>query len=103
MKNKKRHWPVVFGGFVVAVLPCIGVPAADAVTKFSEAQWVNYVKVMKPRAPMPFWALRDTTNEDLAAMYQYIVSLGAAGAPTPDFVPPGQEPKPPYETRRLVQ
>lgn len=75
----------------------------QSVPKFSEEQWVNYVKVMKPRAPMPFWALRDTTNEDLAAMYQYIVSLGAAGAPTPDFVPPGQEPKPPYETRRLVQ
>lgn len=33
MKNIKRHWPVVFGGFVVAVLPCIGVQAADAVTK----------------------------------------------------------------------
>ena len=73
------------------------------VPKFTEEVWVKYVKVMKPKPPMPYWALRDTTDEDLAAMYQYIVSLGAAGMPTPDFVPPDQEPKPPYETRRLVQ
>ena len=64
---------------------------------------VDWLAPARMRRGLPFWALRDTTNEDLAAMYQYIVSLGAAGAPTPDFVPPGQEPKPPYETRRLVQ
>ena len=73
------------------------------VPKFSQEQWVKYVKVMKPRPPMPWWAMRDTTDSDLAAIYQYIVSLGPAGEPTPDFVPPDQEPKPPYETRRMVQ
>jgi mono/diheme cytochrome c family protein len=73
------------------------------VPKFSQEQWVKYVKVMRPRPPMPFWALRDTTDADLGAMYQYIVSIGAAGQPAPEFVPPDQEPKPPYEARRTVQ
>jgi mono/diheme cytochrome c family protein len=73
------------------------------VPKFSQEQWVKYAKVMKSRPPMPWWPLRDTTDDDLGAMYQYIVSLGAAGQPAPEFVPPDQEPKPPYEARRLVQ
>ncbi len=70
---------------------------------FTQEQWVNYAKTMKARPPMPWWPLRDTTEQDLAAMYQYIKHLGPAGQHAPDFVPPDQEPKPPYETRRLVQ
>ena len=73
------------------------------VPKFQEEQWVKYVKVMRTRPPMPFWALRDTTDSDLAAMYQYIVSMGGAGQPAPEFVPADQTPKPPYETRSVVQ
>jgi mono/diheme cytochrome c family protein len=70
--------------------------------KFTQEQWVKYAKTMKARPPMPWWPLRDTTDADLAAMYQYIKHLGPAGQMAPDFVPPGQEPKPPYEKRELV-
>lgn len=73
------------------------------VPKFTQEQWVKYAKTMKARPPMPWWPLRDTTDADLAAMYQYIKHLGPAGQPAPDFVPPDKEPKPPYETRQLVQ
>ena len=73
------------------------------VPKFTAEQWVKYAKTMKARPPMPWWPLRDTTEQDLAAMYQYIKHLGPAGQPAPDFVPPDQVPKPPYETRQLVQ
>jgi mono/diheme cytochrome c family protein len=73
------------------------------VPRFTQEQWVKYAKTMKARPPMPWWPLRDTTDADLAAMYQYIKHLGPAGQPAPDFVPPDQEPKRPYESRQLVQ
>ena|SRR5258706_1469975 len=73
------------------------------VAQFTQEQWIKYAKAVTPRAPMPWWALRDTTDADLGAMYQYIKNLGPAGEPAPDFVPPGQEPKPPYESRQLVK
>jgi mono/diheme cytochrome c family protein len=73
------------------------------VQNFTQEQWVKYAKSIKPNPPMPWWALRDTTDADLGAMYQYIKHLGPAGEPAPALVPPGQEPKPPYETRTLVK
>ena len=72
------------------------------VPKFTQEQWVKYAKTVESRPPMPWWALRDTTDADLRAMYQYIKHLGAAGEPAPDFVPPDKEPNPPYESRQLV-
>jgi mono/diheme cytochrome c family protein len=71
--------------------------------KFTQEQWVKYAKAAEPRPPMPWWALRDTTDADLGAMYQYIKHLGPAGEPAPDFVSPDKEPKPPYESRQLVK
>lgn len=62
----------------------------------TEAQWVAYAKSIKPRPPMPWWAVHETTPADLAAMYQFIRSLGEAGAPAPAFMPPEREPPPPY-------
>jgi mono/diheme cytochrome c family protein len=73
------------------------------VPKFTQEQWVKYAKAVTPRPPMPWWALRDTTDADLGAMYQYIKHLGPAGEPAPDFVAPDKEPKPPYEARQLVK
>lgn len=73
------------------------------VQNFTQEQWVQYAKAIKPRPPMPWWALRDTTNADLGAMYQYIKHLGPAGEPAPDYVTPDKDPKPPYETRSLVK
>jgi cytochrome c2 len=73
------------------------------VRSFTEAQWVAYAKAAKPRPPMPWWSVHETSESDLRAMYSFIVSLGAAGQPVPAFVPADQEPAPPYEVRRLVR
>jgi mono/diheme cytochrome c family protein len=39
------------------------------------------------RPPMPWFALRDMTDEDLAAIYHYIRALGAGGANAPAYAP----------------
>ena len=61
-----------------------------------EAQWVKRAKTMETRPPMPWFALRDMTNRDLKAIYQYVKSQPVAGEPAPAYVPPGQEPKTPF-------
>ena len=73
------------------------------VPNFTQEQWVKYAKAGKFRPPMPWWALHDTTEADLGAMYQYIKHLGRAGAPAPDFLSPDKEPKPPYDWRQMVK
>lgn len=73
------------------------------VQPFTEEQWVQYAKTSKPRPPMPWWSLHDTTGQDLRAMYKFIKHLGPAGQPSPSFVPPDKEPEPPYEIRRMVR
>jgi mono/diheme cytochrome c family protein len=62
----------------------------------SEAQWIQRAKTVETRPPMPWFILRDMTNEDLAAIYHYVRSLGAAGEPAPAYVPAGKEPGTPY-------
>ena len=42
------------------------------------------------------YMIRETTDEDLRAMHAYIKQLGPAGAPAQPYLPPDQEPKPPY-------
>ena len=70
---------------------------------YTEAQWVTYARAVKPRPPMPWWSVHETTPQDLAAIYRYIISLGRAGDPAPPFVPADKEPPPPYEVRQLVR
>jgi hypothetical protein len=45
---------------------------------------------------MPWWSFRETSDEDLVAMYTYIASLKPLGLPAPPFLPPDQAPTPPY-------
>jgi mono/diheme cytochrome c family protein len=68
------------------------------VPRMSEEQWVKYARTTQLRPPMPWWALRDMSEADLRAVYRFIVHLGPGGSPAPAYVPPGQEPKPPYIT-----
>ena len=63
---------------------------------FSEDQWVKEAKTVQSRPPMPWFTLREMTEQDLRAIYKLIRYLGPAGEPAPAFVPPGQEPKGPY-------
>ena len=64
------------------------------VQNLTEAQWLLFAR--QPRRPMmPWWALRDMTDEDVIALYRYIKSLGPAGQLAPAALPPGQEPPEP--------
>jgi mono/diheme cytochrome c family protein len=66
--------------------------------KISEKEWVDKARHLTARPPMPFWALNEMTDTDLRALYRYVRGLGPTGQPAPDYVPPMQEPKPPYVT-----
>lgn len=65
------------------------------VQAMSEQQWLARVRTpMRP--PMPWFSLRDMTDDDLRAMYHFVRSLGAKGAPAPGYAPPGQAVNTPY-------
>jgi mono/diheme cytochrome c family protein len=66
---------------------------ADQIT---EEQWLAVARTARFRPPMPWFALRDMTDEDLVGLYRFLRYLGPAGEPAPDYVPPDQEPKGPY-------
>jgi mono/diheme cytochrome c family protein len=54
----------------------------------TEEQWLKIAR-QPARPPMPWFALREMTDEDLAAIYQFTRSLGPAGPDAPAYVPPG--------------
>ena len=62
----------------------------------TEAQWLTVARAVRSRPPMPWFALRDMTDEDLRALYHYTRSLGPAGAAAPPYLPPGQTPSTPF-------
>ena len=66
------------------------------VAKLSENEWIKYAKGLKTRPPMPWFTLNAMHESDLRAMYRFIKSLGAPGAPAQAYLPPDQEPKQPY-------
>ncbi len=54
----------------------------------NEDAWLAYAR--KPRRPpMPWFNLRDMSDDDLRAMYRFVRSLGAKGSPAPAYAPPG--------------
>lgn len=64
------------------------------VQNISAEEWLQIAR-RPTRPPMPWFALRDMTDEDLLAIYTFARSLGPAGKPAPPFLPPGQEPSTP--------
>jgi hypothetical protein len=61
----------------------------------TEEQWL--ARVRKPMGPpMPWFNLRDMTDSDLLAIYQFVRSLGPAGEPAPAAVGPGVAVTTPY-------
>ncbi|MGH8194096.1 MAG: cytochrome C [Woeseiaceae bacterium] len=62
----------------------------------TEDQWIQVAQTVQSRPPMPWFALHDMSQDDLRAIYRFMRSLGPAGEPAPNFVPPDQEPKGPY-------
>jgi mono/diheme cytochrome c family protein len=61
----------------------------------TEAQWMAQARAAR-RPPMPWFNLRDMSDDDLRAFYRYVRSLGPKGEPAPAYVPPGQTPTTPY-------
>ena len=66
------------------------------VQPFTAEQFVEVVRKRNTRPPMPWPSLHAMSDADLKAIYAYIKSLPLTGAATPDFVPPGVEPKTPF-------
>jgi mono/diheme cytochrome c family protein len=69
-----------------------------ALAKMSEDEWVNTSKSTPLRPPMPWFALRDMSEQDLRSLYRFVRSLGEAGEPVPAYLPPDQVPKGPVVT-----
>lgn len=68
----------------------------NLVQTLSQKQWVSLAKNLKARPPMPWFNLNQMKEEDSSAIYQYIRYLGPGGQAAPAYVPPDQEPAPPY-------
>jgi hypothetical protein len=62
----------------------------------SEDDWVKFLQTFKARPPMPYYNVNALDEIQMRSLHMYIASLGAPGDPAPDYVPPGQEPKFPY-------
>jgi mono/diheme cytochrome c family protein len=61
-----------------------------------EDQWVQVAKEIERRPPMPYFSLNAMAEPDVRAIYRYITSLGAAGAPAPKFLFSSAMPSQPY-------
>jgi mono/diheme cytochrome c family protein len=64
--------------------------------RITEQQWLELARTARYRPPMPWFALRDMSDEDLVALYRLLRHLGPAGEPAPAWVPPDQEPQGPF-------
>jgi len=65
------------------------------VKSMSASQWIAHAR--KERLPpMPWFNLREMTDEDLTAVYAYIRSLGSPGVAVPAYVAPGGKVATPY-------
>ena len=65
------------------------------VKTLGEDQWLMYVR-REMRPPMPWYNLREMSERDLRAIYRYVKHLGPAGEAAPSYLPPDQQPKPPF-------
>lgn len=63
--------------------------------RMTEAQWLARARV-EMRPPMPWFNLRDMSDDDLRAIYRYVRSLGPKGQPAPQYAAPGQPVATPY-------
>lgn len=62
----------------------------------SEEQWLARAKNRQYRPPMPWFALRDMSEDDLRAIYRFTKHLGSAGDPAPAYLAPEQMPGGPF-------
>lgn len=62
----------------------------------SEDQWVDFMKTIRTRPPMPWFNLHYLEENEARSLYQYIRSLGDVGKAAPAYVPPGEKPQTPF-------
>ena len=65
------------------------------VQSVSEEQWLKFARVER-LPPMPWFALRDMSDDDLRSMYRFIRSLGAKGERMPAPLAPNANVGTPY-------
>lgn len=56
----------------------------------SADDWVDHAKHLQTRPPMPWFNLQAMSEDDLRAIHAFVTSLGPAGQPAPDYLPPGR-------------
>jgi mono/diheme cytochrome c family protein len=59
-------------------------------------QFVKHARSDQRRPPMPWFNVRDMSDDDVKAIYAYIKHLGPGGKAAPAYLPPAQEPKGPF-------
>ena len=64
--------------------------------RVAEDAFITDARSGRMRPPMPWFNLRDMTDDDLRSIHRYVRGLEVAGAQAPAYVPPGQEPATPY-------
>ena len=62
----------------------------------SQDEWIKLLRSGQMRPPMPGYAFKPLSDEELGYIYIYIKSLGAAGGDVPAYLPPGKMPPAPY-------
>jgi mono/diheme cytochrome c family protein len=66
------------------------------VKDMDEDTWVQVIRARSSRPPMPWPSLHAMDDRDLRSTFRFIKSLQPLGDPTPEYLPPGAEPKTPY-------
>ena len=66
-----------------------------SVDTISEEQWLSFARAPR-RPPMPWFNLRDMTDEDLLSIYRFIRYLGPKGERAPQAAGPGERVTTPY-------
>jgi mono/diheme cytochrome c family protein len=65
------------------------------VQDMNETQWLAFARVQR-LPPMPWFALRDMSDDDLRSLYRYIRTLGPKGTRAPAAVAPDREVTTPF-------
>jgi len=66
------------------------------VPAMKEDEWIKFARAANSRPPMPAYALKIMSADDLRALYRFISKLGPSGSPAPKYVPPDQKPDTAY-------
>ena len=61
----------------------------------TQEQWLAHARSPR-RPPMPWFSLREMSDADLIAIYQFVRDLGPKGEMAPNYAPPGATVHTPY-------